>query len=130
MNKQLDSSGILPHHVKVTPEVAYVGQETVYLRTLDNMWGSVVPDHCRSVFLKIDVQGYEDKVLEGAKNALTKIRGIQIELSLVPLYEGQLLFDDLYRIITGYGFGLHAFSPVYSDSMSGRLLQFDGVFFR
>jgi len=45
-------------------------------------------------FLKIDTQGYEDRVMIGASESLERIVGLQLELSLVPLYEGQLLFND------------------------------------
>ena len=43
----------------------------------------------RSPYLKIDTQGYEWKVLEGATEVLNYLCGIQLEVSLLPLYEGQ-----------------------------------------
>ena len=121
---------ILPRHLKSTPHAAYQGQETISLRKLDSVWESQVHNDSKSVFLKVDVQGYEDKVLQGASNSIAKIRGLQIELSVIPLYEGQLLFDDLYQQIRRFGFELHGLFPVYIDSESGRTLQFDAVFFK
>jgi len=80
--------------------------------------------------MKIDVQGYELQVLEGASNILSKIKGMQIELSLVLLYENQLLFLDMLDYITNLGFEIYDILPVFKDRQSGKLLQFDGIFFR
>ncbi len=43
----------------------------------------------KNPFLKIDTQGYEWAILDGALNTLPYIRSVLLELSLVPLYEGQ-----------------------------------------
>ena len=48
-------------------------------------------------FLKIDTQGFEKSVLDGAENSLSRISGIQIEMSLSTLYEGELLYMDMIR---------------------------------
>ncbi len=55
---------------------------------------------------------------------------MQIELSLVPLYESQLLFLDMLDYITNLGFELWDISPGFRDRQSGKLLQFDVIFFR
>lgn len=44
------------------------------------------------MYLKIDTQGYEEKVLNGAEELLSKVKVIQTELSLMPLYKGKILF--------------------------------------
>jgi FkbM family methyltransferase len=41
------------------------------------------------VFLKVDVQGYELPVLDGALGIMDRVVGAQIEVSLIPLYEGR-----------------------------------------
>ena len=41
------------------------------------------------IFLKVDVQGYELPVLEGASGIMDRVVGAQVEVSLIPLYEGQ-----------------------------------------
>jgi FkbM family methyltransferase len=84
----------------------------------------------RRIYLKIDVQGYEPRVLEGARDILEHIHGIQLEMSLVPLYEGQALLWEVNRSLEGMGFCAHALMPGFSDPASGRLLQLDGVYFR
>lgn len=52
-------------------------------------------EDARRVLPKIDTQGYEDRVLTGAQGMLQIVGAIQTELSLVPLYSGQPLFDEM-----------------------------------
>jgi len=116
-------------HIKGAPESVYISSEEVYINKLDNIWGTFLKNK-NNIFIKIDVQGYELQVLEGAINILPKIKGVQIELSLVPLYENQLLFLGMLDYITNLGFELWDISPGFRDIQSGKLLQFDGIFFR
>jgi len=116
-------------HTKAAPESCYVGNERVPLRRLD----SIAADYLRPdsvAFLKIDTQGYEDRVLQGATGLLNRCVGLQLELSLVSLYEGQRLFDDLIEQVQTSDFELWSISPVFVDPQSGRLLQVDATFFR
>lgn len=126
------SSSLLPMsdaHLEVAPFAAYSSRESVPLARLDGISEPYLGEH-QGAFLKVDTQGYEDRVLSGAKGILHRIRGIQLELSLVRLYEGQCLFEEMYQTVRDLGFELHAIFPEFYDQASGRLLQFDGVFFR
>lgn len=120
---------MLDSHVTAAPKSAYVGTERVRLIRLD----SVAHDYLRpgSVpFLKIDTQGYEDRVLDGAGELLLKTKGVHLEVSFVPLYEGQKLFDELVARLQGLGFSIWAIWPGFCDPQSGRMLQVDATFFR
>lgn len=120
---------MLDSHVSAAPESCYVGNERVPIQRLDSLLPNYL--HRDSVpFLKIDTQGYEDRVLKGASGILDRIVGLQLELSLVPLYEGQRLFDELSKQVTTLGFELWSISPVFADPQTGRLLQADATFFR
>jgi len=120
---------ILPSQVKATPNADYIGRERVLLAKLDTASAPYIRDNNR-IFLKIDTQGYEDKVLEGANGILPKVLGLQIELSLIPFYENQTLFLEMINKIYSIGYELHYLFPVYVDPQSGRLLQVDGIFLR
>jgi FkbM family methyltransferase len=126
------SSSILPMlsaHQTAAPESAYQGRELVSVKTLD----SVATPYMKSAsapFLKIDTQGYESKVLDGAGITLPFVRGVLVELSLVPLYKGQPLWMEMIERLEAAGFVLWCFSPVFSDPRDGRTLQVDGVFYR
>ena len=55
-------------------------------------------------FAKIDVQGYEDKVIEGGKKTLSRAVCIIVETSYLHLYEHQPLFKDVHDLVTSLGF--------------------------
>ncbi|NJL10299.1 MAG: FkbM family methyltransferase, partial [Calothrix sp. SM1_7_51] len=56
------------------------------------------------VIIKIDVQGYEDKVLKGGEETIKRAKLVISETSFESLYEGQPLFDDIYRKFIDLGF--------------------------
>lgn len=126
------SSSILPmleSHRSAAPESGYKGKEVVSVTTLDAIAGQYLKDAC-APFLKIDTQGFEWQVLDGARDTLPQIKGILVELSLVPLYEGQHLWREVIDRLETEGFTLWAFKPVFSDKVAGRTLQVDGIFYR
>lgn len=126
------SSSVLPmlsSHLNAAPASRYVGSEEVVLHTLDEMIPEFTSpgDH---VFLKLDVQGFERSVLQGAKGTMPRIAGIQLELSLVPLYEGESLFQPMLDELDGYGYEVWSLVPGMVEQDTARLLQVDAVFFR
>jgi FkbM family methyltransferase len=128
----LSSSSILPmsdRHVGSAPESAYVAEEEVELRTLDDVAPQVIGPGER-IWLKVDVQGFELPVLRGAERTLQQVEVVETELSLVELYEGQALFGEMLAYLTSRGFGARFLEPVFTDPVSGELLQVDGVFAR
>lgn len=121
---------MLPAHERAAPNARFVTDETVPVRRLDE-WIVDQRVRWRRIALKIDTQGYERHVLEGADLLLREaVLSLQLELSLVPLYEGAWLWDDAVSWLEGHGFALAGLTPGFSDPVSGRLLQFDGVFIR
>ncbi|HXD06934.1 MAG TPA: FkbM family methyltransferase [Burkholderiaceae bacterium] len=126
------SSSILPMkdlHERAAPESRYVGTQRVALRRLDEVQHPAIQTSQR-LMLKIDTQGYEMAVLRGAEKMLPRLAGVQLELSLAPLYEGQTLYLELIDWLRARGFDLWSVIPGFVDPSSGRMLQFDGVFFR
>lgn len=120
---------MLDAHLRAAPESAYIGSETVPISRLDTVAEDMQVGG-QDLFLKIDVQGFEPKVLEGAPRLLDRIRGVQLELSLVPLYEGETLFLSLVDSLARKGFELWGLIPSFVDKETGRTLQVDGIFFR
>ena len=120
---------MLDTHVRAAPDSKYIGKEKVALRKLDTL----APDYMDSnsiVFIKIDTQGYERQVMNGAKKLMSQIVGLQLEVSLVPLYKGQILFEEVLKILKTEGFNLWSISTVFSDPSTAQVLQVDATFFR
>lgn len=120
---------MLDTHAKAAPSSVYVGKERVRLTCLDTIARGYLQAE-RRPFIKIDTQGYEDQVLDGASELLTRTSGLQLELSFLPLYEGQPLFDGLVERLRSLGFSIWSVWPGFFDPVNGRMLQVDVTFFR
>jgi FkbM family methyltransferase len=126
------SSSVLPmlnNHLDAAPESAYVSEEKVDIYTLDTIWSKIKKVE-GATLLKIDTQGYEWQVLNGAKDMLSQVHGVQMELSLLPLYQEQYLWRDCIDRLDSEGFTLWSLQPAFVDTRNGRTMQWDGLFFR
>lgn len=121
---------ILPSHVKSAPESEYIDSEMIEVKTIDSIWSELKLSEDCNIYMKIDTQGFERQVLQGAEESLRNIDIIQIEASLVPLYDGETLFQEMLSIMEGYGYTLITMEPGFSDKDTGQLLQTDCIFYR
>ncbi len=111
---------------------AYVGSEVASQARLDAVFDRHVGPGER-VLLKIDTQGTEHRVLDGARGALRRtqaIQAIQIELSIVPVYQGEQPWLDTVTRLDDLGFHPALFIPGYFNRRTARLIGMDGVFVR
>jgi len=126
------SSSFLPmldSHAEIWPASAFVSKEEVQVIALDSLVGRVVAPSDK-VWLKIDVQGFELKVLQGAAKLLPQVVGLECEMSLVPLYNGEPLIEVMLDQIARLGFRLANTTEAFYDEASSRTLQLNGVFLR
>lgn len=123
------SSSLLPMldlHARAAPEARYVADEQVDVATLDDL----VQPHLRdagTVFTKLDVQGYELQVLEGGSATLGSSSLVQLEMSLLPLYETAPTYREVIHFMEQNGFQLVGLEPGVA-APTGVLLQADGLF--
>jgi FkbM family methyltransferase len=123
------SSSLLPMldlHARTAPEARYVADEQVNVATLDDL----VQAHLRdegAVFTKLDVQGYELHVLEGGSATLGRSALVQLEMSLLPLYDTAPTYREVIQFMVEHGFQLVGLEPGFAAT-TGVLLQSDGLF--
>lgn len=125
------SSSLLPMldaHLDAEPSSAYLGKERVNATTLDHL-RKTFPEHRKS-FLKLDIQGHERAALQGAQVLLNELSGVQMEVSLTPLYDGGTTLSDADETLRSHGFSLWSIWPGFVDSRSGRMLQADVTYLR
>jgi FkbM family methyltransferase len=77
-------------------------------------------------FLKMDTQGHDLAVLDGARGCREFLVGLQIELSLKPVYRGQPDIGEALSAVRAAGFDPVAFVPVNKDR-SGALVEVDCI---
>lgn len=125
------SSSILPMnsvHELSAPTSRYVSRQKIVVKKLDSIF-DLFSAYTR-IYLKLDVQGYEMKVLKGVENNFARIIGVQAEMSITPLYEGEWNFFELSHFFLGKSFRLTSLEPGFFDESSGKLLQVDGIWYR
>jgi FkbM family methyltransferase len=126
------SSSLLAMTARLTeavPAAAFVQREKIEMMRLDDMFDRYCSAGDRA-YLKIDTQGYTAKVLDGAHKSLERIAGLEVEMSLVPLYEGEPLIGEIITGLYQKGFKLVLLKPEFTDEASGQQLQVDGIFIR
>ena len=118
---------MMPEHLKYAPESDYVDQQEIEIKTLDHIFDSL---HQKNdvIMLKVDTQGYEQKVIEGASGSLNKILLLQLEMSLFTLYKGEILISGMMDLLKDQGFRLISLENGIYDHQTGELLQTDGIF--
>jgi FkbM family methyltransferase len=102
--------------------------EVVTVKRLDSLFDACVAGIDRPrVLLKMDTQGYDMLVLEGAGRRLDEVRAVQTELSVQPLYEG--MSTDLTTALPALrerGFELSGLYPISWDPRDGLcVVEFD-----
>jgi FkbM family methyltransferase len=126
------SSSVLPMadaHRTAAPGSEFVGSQRVGVTTIEDLVRERAVDPA-STFLKVDTQGYESRVLDGAGSLVGEFPAVQLELSMLPLYEGQELFGDLTTRMEKSGYALFSLEAGFADPRTGRMLQADGLFVR
>lgn len=126
MSSALPSSSAL---MSALPKTRVVEQVEVPMKTLDTLLSDLNLEG-RNVFVKMDTQGYEMRILENAPMALPALKGLQLELSLFELYEGETLYDDIIAFLKTRGFHAHMIVENNFSRKLNRQLQVDGIFYK
>lgn len=125
------SSSVLPItdlHRSAFAWTAQTTPVTVEMRCLDSFWDELVLQP--HVLLKIDVQGFEDRVLLGGERVVRAAKYVMIETSFEPLHEGGASFERVYDIMVDYGFRYAGCMDQLESPIDGRILEADALFVR
>jgi FkbM family methyltransferase len=99
--------------------------EEVPVRTLDEIATGITG----KIFLKVDTQGYEKQVLEGGSATIPKLLGIQLEIPVIRIYDGQWQFKEALDSMSEIGFVPAQIEPVgYHGSDKVSATEFDCLF--
>lgn len=121
---------MLDTHLDGAPESKIIGKEKVTVLPLDEAGKPFIKNE-KNIFLKIDVQGFEQEVLKGAEQMIATAKGVEMEISLVSLYEGQTwLLPQVLEYMKQKGFILRSIMPAFTDHKTGNVLQCNGIFFK
>jgi len=113
----------------VSPTSAVLRRIVVPQRRLDGL-DLVVARPWRRLFVKVDVQGAEPAVLAGLDGLWPRVAGLQLELALLPLYDGEAPWLEPVADLAARGFAPYLLFPGYFSRALGRQVQLDVVFYR
>ena len=110
-------------HLENFPDSATVSRQNISISTIDNQL-VVLGLRPQEIMLKLDVQGFEAEVLKGASQSISKIPLCYLEVSITPLYEGEVLLLPILIELSKYG---HEVIDVFRGikASNGHLLQLD-----
>jgi FkbM family methyltransferase len=131
VNSHSHSSSFLAlgeRHRRAFPSAREIDTIKVRVSTLDREIESVSLQS--PALLKLDVQGYEPQVLEGAVETLKRVDHVLLEVSFRPLYEGEKTFMDIARTMQHRGFEFLRPVAWLDDPQTGETLQMDALFAR
>lgn len=76
----------------------------------------------REIMIKMDVQGVEDRVIRGGRAVFLAARFVLVEMSFLPLYESQPLFEEVHAALAALGFRLAGFHNQIASERNGQPL--------
>lgn len=119
---------LAPVHKEAFPFAASTSDLAVPVRRLDDV---VNPDNVeRPILVKMDVQGFEGKVVRGGANVLAAATIVVAEVSFAQLYYGQTSFVELHDLLGGLGLRFAGAVNPLSNSNDGRIISQDCIFLR
>jgi FkbM family methyltransferase len=111
------------------PRLEAEAAEIVSVRRLDGLFDQFAGPSER-VFLKVDTQGFEKAVLEGASGCIARISGLQLEIAFTAIYVGQPGWLETMTLVSSFGFEPVLTSPGYFSKRTARQIDADTVFMR
>lgn len=116
-----------PVELALFPETKEKIIETVSCVTLDHWLNKSNITLKEDILLKLDVQGHETLVLNGAKNVLEMTSVVITEVLVSHLYRGQAKFVDIVILLSKSGFKFQGVLEHGFDA-SGDIISLDAVF--
>jgi FkbM family methyltransferase len=121
----------LPETLAAEPMIGAVAQETIMVRRLDTIWPEIAPRLAPGpTLLKIDTQGFEGAVLDGAAATLTQVDAVLMECALVPSYAGAPPMEAMIARLRSAGFSPVWLQPGWGDGATGQVFECDMLFAR
>lgn len=113
------------HSVSLFPQTSCQKDVQVTMARLDDVAKDleIKPE----LLVKMDVQGFEDRVIKGGKSVLSQALACILEVSLQPLYEGKPTFKDLCFLMDGLGFE-YAGNMLQIYDEKGNVIYIDALF--
>ncbi|MFA6404797.1 MAG: FkbM family methyltransferase [Candidatus Paceibacterota bacterium] len=115
-------------HKQLFPHTKDNRSESISIRRLDEVSNEINVE--KDILIKVDTQGYEDKVIAGGIKTFLQAKVAIMEASFIRLYEGQPLFDDIYEKMKSLGFTYNGALHQKINPKTGEVIFEDAIFVR
>lgn len=134
MEKSVFNSFLKPDHSKTSlynEGNSVINKIKVEVKRIDEII-EIIADlkkqyHFENMFLKLDTQGFDLDVFEGATNCLDQIRGIQAEVSMIPIYKKMPTFEISMNVFKSKGFEVSGLYSL-SEKRFPHCVEFDCIY--
>lgn len=129
LNDFSDSSSFLKMkdlHKENFPPTANESKIELQMRRLDDLID--INEIAKPYLIKLDVQGLEERVINGGRNIIANAEYIITEVSFVELYENQPLFDKIYTLLKQMDFEYMGNFDQLPSYINNEILQADAIF--
>ena len=128
MNETTCSSFFVPtiNLLSIDPNSKIIKKEKTKIYSLNNLFSKNYKIR-KNTFLKIDTQGYDKNVLDGASKILKKLLYVQMELAIDPLYKNEVNYERMIKYMKKKGFIIWKLGGVI-ENLKGKSMSFDIIF--
>jgi len=111
--------------------IKIIDKQTIHIKKLDDVIHSLVNNlDNKKIFLKLDTQGYDNRVILGATDTLAYVHVLQTEASCKAIYEETPPFYETLKQLSTIGFNITGIFPLSQDKNTMELLEFDCLLIR
>jgi len=129
--KHSPSSSILPStkvSTKLYPFTEKQSFVSVELKKLDEVIANLLEPLSPDILIKLDVQGYEDRVIKGGIETFRKAKACILEVNLDLLYEEQPSFKEIFLLLDKLGYHYVGNLEQAFSEKDGHIISIDAVF--
>jgi FkbM family methyltransferase len=115
--------------IELSKDLVFIGEEEVNVYKLNDVLKKIRKEDLNSIFfLKIDVQGMEQKIISSSQDILNQFLGLSCELPITSLYEGDENFLYTINFLKKNGFEIYSIYNSVFDHLSGKTYAVDITF--
>ena len=111
--------------------IEVIDKQDVQVKKLDDIIDELVSNlGKKKIFLKLDTQGYDDRVIHGGLETLKHVQILQTEISCKGIYKDTPSLTERLEKLLSIGFNIVGIFPISRDKNTMEILEFDCLFIR
>ena len=111
--------------------IKVIDKQDIQVKKLDDIIHKLVCNlGKKKIFLKLDTQGYDNRVIHGGLETLKHVQILQTEISCKGIYKDTPSLTERLDELLSIGFNIVGIFPISRDKDTMEILEFDCLFIR